>query len=150
MNAMDELDRRIVNDLQGGFPLCERPFAETARQLGVTEGELLSRIEALLESNVLTRFGPLFDAERLGGAFSLCALSVPREEFERVAAIVNAHPQVAHNYERAHRLNMWFVLAALSRAEIDQAIEDIETETGYPVLDLPREAEYFVGLRLTA
>ena len=150
MNAMDELDRRIVNDLQGGFPLCERPFAETARQLGVTEGELLSRIEALLESNVLTRFGPLFDAERLGGAFSLCALSVPREEFERVAAIVNAHPQVAHNYERAHRLNMWFVLAALSRAEIDRAIEEIETETGYPVLDLPREAEYFVGLRLTA
>ena len=150
MNSMDELDRRIVNGLQGGFPLCERPFAEAARQLDVTEGELLSRIEALLESNVLTRFGPLFDAERLGGAFSLCALSVPKQDFERVAAIVNAHPEVAHNYERAHRLNMWFVLAALSRAEIDRAIEEIETETGYPVLDLPREAEYFVGLRLTA
>jgi siroheme decarboxylase len=63
---------------------------------------------------------------------------------------VNTHPQVAHNYERAHRLNMWFVLAALSRAEIDGAIEEIEAETGYPVLDLPREEEYFVGLRLTA
>jgi len=147
---MDELDRRIVNSLQGGFPLCERPFADMARELGTTEDELLSRLKALLASNVLTRFGPLFDAERLGGAFSLCALSVPREDFERVAAIVNTHPQVAHNYERAHRLNMWFVLAALSRAEIDGAIEEIEAETGYPVLDLPREEEYFVGLRLTA
>jgi DNA-binding Lrp family transcriptional regulator len=151
MNGMDELDRRIVNALQGGgFPLCERPFAQAARQLGTTESELLSRIEALLAGNVLTRFGPLFDAERLGGTFSLCAQSVPPEDFERVAALVNAHPEVAHNYERAHRLNMWFVLAALSRVEIDKAIEEIEAETGYPVLDLPREAEYFVGLRLTA
>jgi DNA-binding Lrp family transcriptional regulator len=147
---MDELDRRIVNSLQGGFPLCERPFAETARQLGSTESELLSRIESLLESRVLTRFGPLFDAERLGGAFSLCAMSVPKEDFGRVAALVNAHPEVAHNYERAHRLNMWFVLAALPPAGIDGVIEEIETETGYPVLNLPREEEYFVGLRLTA
>lgn len=147
---MDELDRRIVNSLQGGFPLCERPFAEAARRLGTTEGELLSRLEALLASKILTRFGPLFDAERLGGAFSLCAMSVPKQDFERVAAIVNAHPEVAHNYEREHRLNMWFVLAALSPAEIGKAIEAIETETGYPVLDLPREEEYFVGLRLSA
>jgi siroheme decarboxylase len=147
---MDELDRRIVNSLQGGFPLCERPFAETARQLGSTESELLSRIESLLESRVLTRFGPLFDAERLGGAFSLCAMSVPTEDFGRVAALVNAHPEVAHNYERAHRLNMWFVLAALPPAGIDGVIEEIEMETGYPVLNLPREEEYFVGLRLTA
>ena len=147
---MDELDRRIVNSLHGGFPLCERPFAATARKLGITESELLSRIEALLESRVLTRFGPLFDAERLGGAFSLCALSVPEEDFERVAALVNAHPEVAHNYERAHRFNMWFVLATVSRAEIDAVIERIESETGYSVLNLPREQEYFVGLRLTA
>src|SRR5678816_1524012 len=87
---MDELDRRIVNSLQGGFPLCERPFADTARELGTTEDDLLSRLKALLASNVLTRFGPLFDAVRLGGAFSLCALSVPEEDFERVAALVNA------------------------------------------------------------
>lgn len=147
---MDDLDRRIVNSLQGGFPLCERPFAETARQLDMTESALLSRIETLLESRVLTRFGPLFDAERLGGAFSLCALSVPQEDFERVAALVNALPEVAHNYERAHRLNMWFVVAALSPGEIDRVVERIENETGYPVLSLPREQEYFVGLRLTA
>lgn len=147
---MDELDRRIVNELQGGFPLCGRPYAEAAARLGVNEEILIQRIRQLLETKTLTRFGPLFDAERLGGAFSLCAMSVPQEDYERVSAIVNAHPEVAHNYERAHRLNMWFVLAAVSPSAIGETIKRIGTETGYPVLDLPREEEFFVELRLTA
>jgi DNA-binding Lrp family transcriptional regulator len=147
---MDELDRRIVNGLQGGFPLCERPFEVIANGLGTTEDELLSRLKNLLEAKVLTRFGPLFDAERLGGAFSLCAMSVSEEDFERVARLVNAHPEIAHNYERAHRLNMWFVLATDRTARIPEIVSSIEKETGYPVLELPREEEYFVELRLTA
>lgn len=147
---MDEMDRRIVNELQGGFPLCERPFCSTASRFGIPEDELVARIKALLEAKTLTRFGPLFDAERMGGAFSLCAMSVPAADFERVAALVNAHPEVAHNYERAHRYNMWFVLAALSREAIDRVRREIEAETGCGVLELPREEEFFVELRLTA
>jgi DNA-binding Lrp family transcriptional regulator len=147
---MDELDRRIVNGLQGGFPLSERPFAEAADRLGTTEADLLRRLESLLQNNVLTRFGPLYDAERLGGAFSLCAMSVPAEDFERVARLVNAHPEVAHNYERDHRLNMWFVVAADDASRIEPLIQTIEREIGCPVLNLPREQEYFVELRLTA
>lgn len=147
---MDDIDRRIVNRLQGGFPLCERPFVVAAEALGMTESELISRLQQMLAAGTLTRFGPLFDAERLGGAFTLCAMSVPAHDFERVAALINAHPEVAHNYEREHDLNMWFVLAAPSRAAVEGAIAAIERETGYPVLDLPREAEYFVGLRLEA
>ncbi len=144
---MDELDRAILNQLQGGFPLGERPFLEAAAALGVTENGLLERLSDLLERGVLTRFGPLFDAEKLGGQFSLCAMSVPAQDFERVAALVNAHPEVAHNYEREHRFNMWFVVAA---AEVRTVLDAIERETGYPVMDLPREAEYFIGLRLAA
>jgi len=147
---MDELERRIVNRLQGGFPLCERPFAEAAKQQGCTEEDLIERVKKLLDERILTRFGPLFDAERLGGAFSLCAMRVPPADFERVAALVNAHPEVAHNYERAHRFNMWFVLATESPAAIGRVIREIEAETGLPVLDLPREEEFFVELRLTA
>ena len=147
---MDELDRRIINSLQGGFPLSERPFAEAAAHLGIEENDLIQRIENLLESKTLTRFGPLYDAERLGGAFSLCAISVPPADFARVAAIVNAFPEVAHNYERAHRFNMWFVLATSSPVQIEQAIEEIQRQTGYPVMNLPREQEFFIELRLTA
>jgi DNA-binding Lrp family transcriptional regulator len=144
---MDEIDRAIVNRLQGGFPLGERPFLEAAAALGISENRLLDRLRDLLERGVLTRFGPLYDAEKLGGHLSLCAMSVPACDFERVAALVNAHPEVAHNYEREHRFNMWFVVAA---AEVEPLLETIERETGYPVMNLPREDEYFVGLRLSA
>jgi DNA-binding Lrp family transcriptional regulator len=149
-DTLDELDRAIVNRLQGGFPLCERPFAEAATQLGVSEETLLSRLKGLLERNFLSRFGPLFDAERLGGAFTLCAMRVPADDFERVAAQVNAHPEVAHNYQREHRFNMWFVLATSSPEDIDRTIRELEAETGYPILNLPRLDEYYIGLQLAA
>lgn len=147
---MDELERRIVNGLQGGFPLCRRPFAAAAQALGLEEKELMERIEKLLSQGTLTRFGPMYDAERLGGAFTLCAMSIPQADFERVAQLVNAHPEVAHNYERAHRFNMWFVLATAARAQIKETIRRIEAESGYAVVDLPRLEEYFVELRLSA
>ncbi|MDA8110489.1 MAG: AsnC family transcriptional regulator [Betaproteobacteria bacterium] len=147
---MDELDRAIVNGLHGGFPVCERPFAEAAASLGTDEATLIERINRLLEGGVLTRFGPLFDAEALGGAFTLCALAVPGAEVERVAAIVNGFPEVAHHYERAHRYNLWFVLATETRGAIPATIARIEAATGYPVLDLPRLDEYFVELKLPA
>jgi len=147
---VDELDRAIVNRLQGGFPLRTRPFAAAAAALATDEETLIRRIQALLEAGTLTRFGPLFDVERLGGAFSLCALRVPQDDFERVAALVNAHPEVAHNYERAHEFNMWFVLATRAPEDIARVIGAIEAETGLSVFDFPREAEYFIELRLAA
>jgi DNA-binding Lrp family transcriptional regulator len=147
---MDELDRRIVNALQGGFPVSPRPFEEAARQLGTDEATLIARLRRLLEQGVLTRFGPLFNAERLGGAFTLCAMAVPRQDFERVAAIVNSFPEVAHNYEREHRYNLWFVVAATDTARLRQAVAAIEARTGYSVLDLPKLDEYFLDLRLAA
>jgi hypothetical protein len=77
-------------------------------------------------------------------------MSVPAAQLERVAGLVNAHPEVAHNYARAHRYNLWFVLAASAREQIPPLIAAIAAETGYPVLDLPREREYFIDLRLPA
>jgi DNA-binding Lrp family transcriptional regulator len=147
---MDELERAIVNRLQGGFPLAGRPFTAAAAELGTCETTLIAKLRAMLEAGTLTRFGPMYDAERLGGAFTLCAMSVPPAEFERVAALVNAHPEVAHNYERAHRYNLWFVLATAARARIAEVIAEIEAQTGCAVLDLPREREYFIDLRLVA
>lgn len=147
---MDELDRRIVNALQGGFPVCERPFAVAAEGLGMDEATLIARIAALRDAGVLSRFGPLWKAEGLGGAVTLAAIAAPEARFEAVAALVNAHPEVAHNYARDHRLNMWFVLATEDAAGIAATISAIEAETGLSVLNMPREAEYHVGLRLEA
>ena len=147
---MDELSARIVNRLQQGVPVVARPFEALARELGVGEDVLIATLRALLADGTLTRFGPLFNADRLGGAFTLCAMSVPAQDFERVCALVNAFPEVAHNYEREHRLNMWFMLAVEEPARVAQTLARIELATGYPVLDFPKEEEYFVRLELAA
>jgi DNA-binding Lrp family transcriptional regulator len=147
---MDDLDRSIVDRLQTGFPVCERPFLEAARALGTTEDELIARIDRLLREGTLTRFGPLFQVERMGGEFMLAAMSVPPAEFDDTAAAVNALPEVAHNYAREHPLNMWFVLATETPDATDEAVRRIETRTGLPVLTFPKEREYFVGLALRA
>jgi DNA-binding Lrp family transcriptional regulator len=145
---MDELDRRIVNALQGGFPVCERPYEAAARDLGLTEGELIARLDRLLADGVLTRFGPLFQVERMGGAFTLAAMAVPEARFDEVAGRVNARRDVAHNYARSHPLNMWFVLATETPAATAEAIAAIERDTGLHVYAFPKEREYFVELKL--
>ena len=145
---MDELDRALINTLQGGFPVCERPYAEVAARLGSDEQTVIARIGVLLERGLLSRFGPMYHAEQMGGALSLAAMQIPPGDFERVAGIVNSQPQVAHNYERSHRLNMWFVLATETPEGQQQAITRIERETGYPVYNMPKVREYFVELKL--
>ena len=87
---MDELDRIVIDTLQDGFPVCERPFLAVAQQLGTTETELIARVDRLLREGTLTRFGPLFAADRLGGELTLCAMQVPHEAFDGVAHRVNA------------------------------------------------------------
>lgn len=146
---MDAVDRAIVNRLQGGFPVCERPYAEAATTLGLTEDELMQRLDALLENGTLTRFGPMYHAERLGGALTLAAMKVPVRDFERVTEIVNRFPEVAHNYAREHAFNMWFVLATEAPERIEQAIGEIEKATGYRVYNMPKLEEFYVGLRFT-
>jgi DNA-binding Lrp family transcriptional regulator len=147
---MDELDRAIVNALQGGFPICDAPYRETAERLGLTEAELIARLQHMLEAKTLTRFGPMFQVERMGGAFVLAALAVPEADYERVAEQVNALPEVAHNYRREHALNMWFVLATETPEGIAAAIEKIERETGLQVYPFPKLKEYFVEMKLAA
>jgi len=150
MPDLDAIDRAIIDTLQGDFPLCERPYAQAAERLGIGEADLLSRLERMLEDKVLTRFGPMFQIERMGGAFVLAALAVPEERYEEVVALVNALPQVAHNYRREHLLNMWFVLATEKPDGIAEAITQIEADTGLKVHAFPKEKEYFVQMQLEA
>ena len=147
---MDAVDRRLINALQGGFPVCDRPYAAVGRRLGLDEDEVIARLERLLEGGVLSRFGPMYDAERLGGGLTLAAMAVPEERFDEVAAIVNRFPEVAHNYQRTHALNMWFVAATERPERIPEVLSEIKAATGLPVLDLPKIEEYFLELRLSA
>ncbi len=145
--ALDPLDRRIVDRLQGGFPICERPFRSVAEALGIGEAELIERLQRLLDTGVLSRFGPLYNAEAMGGGLSLCAMAVPEEQFEAVAAKVNGHPEVAHNYARDHALNLWFVVATEHPEAVERVVRRIEAQTGLPVLKLPKLREFHLELR---
>lgn len=146
---LDSTDRHIINSLQGGFPICERPYAEAAESLGLAEEELISRIGKLVKTGVLSRFGPLYNADRIGGTAVLAAMTVPEDEFEKIMEIVNAQTEIAHNYRREHALNMWFVGSADRVENVEEAFKRIEELTGYPVYRFPKEREFFVELKLT-
>jgi len=149
-DALDATDRAILNRMQDALPIKPRPFAGVAADLGLTEDALVARIQSLREAGAITRFGPFYDAEAMGGAFCLCAMQVPGDRFDAVAALVNAHPEVAHNYERDHRLNMWFVLACERPDQIEQAAALISQQTELPILLFPKEYEFFIGFRVAA
>lgn len=149
-DALDAIDRLLINRLQDGLPLEHAPFAAVAREAGLTEAEVVARITQLREIGAITRFGPFLDAEAMGGGFCLCAMAVPVDRFDEVMTLVNAHPEVAHNYERQHRLNMWFVLACEKPDQIADAAARIEGETGLKVLRFPKQREFFIGFRVEA
>ncbi len=146
----DTVDRSIINALQGGFPVVERPFAHAASDLGLAEADLIHRLERLLAEGALSRFGPMYNADRMGGAFCLCACSVPEARFDAVVALINAHAEVAHNYERAHELNVWFVLATEQPARIAEVLAEIKSETGLEVYAFPKLEEFFIGFTMRA
>jgi DNA-binding Lrp family transcriptional regulator len=148
MIYLDPTARAIVNGLQGEFPLTSRPFRDAGRALGLTEDELIDGVRDLARSGALSRFGPLWNAEQIGGGVCLAAMAVPGPRFEEIAETVNAHPEVAHNYERAHSLNMWFVISADDPQRIQQVIAEIERETGLVVHAMPKTREFFVGFRV--
>lgn len=147
---MDEIDRNIINTLQGNFPIDDHPYAIIAQQLNISEDELLKRLATLLSEKTLTRFGPMFDIQKLNGHFSLCAIRVPHKRFQEVTEIVNDFAEVAHNYERDHEFNMWYVLATESLAQITATNQAIEKKTGLKVYNMPKIQEFFVGLHFQA
>ena len=147
---MDQLDKNIINTLQYDFPVCDRPFARLAETLNSTEDELINRVQTMLESGLLTRFGPMYNAVNMGGALSLCAMKVPEDQFDNVTKQVNNFAEVAHNYQRDHEMNMWFVLATETQQELNKTLDAIENTTGISVYNMPKEKEFFVGLHFKA
>jgi siroheme decarboxylase len=145
--TLHSLDKKIINNLQGGFPLCEHPWEILSTQLEIPVDEMIKRIERLQAEGYISRFGPLYNAEKLGGGLTLAAMKVPPNRFDEVAACVNAFDEVAHNYQREHILNMWFVIATEKPEQIKRVIKQIETQTGLLVYNMPKKEEYFLELK---
>ena len=144
---LSSIDKRIINNLQGGFPLCENPWDALADSLNLPVEDLIRRIQQLQTQGYISRFGPMYHAEKMGGALTLAAMAVDSERFDEVCDMVNAHDEVAHNYARDHALNMWFVIATDTPEAIDRVIHDIEQQTGLHVYNMPKQKEYFLELK---
>src|SRR6185312_9111272 len=129
---LDELDKKLLNLMQGKFPLAPRPYAEVAKLAEVPEEEVLKRVERLLRERIIRQVTPIFDTRVLGYKSMLVAASVDPENPHRAAKIVNSHPGVSHNYLRNHDFNMWFTIAVEpdSKLGLDGTLEVIQRETG--------------------
>ncbi len=130
--ALDEADRRLLNLLQGSFPLAERPYAEVARLAELPEDEVLRRTARLLEERIIREVTPIFDTRVLGYRSMLVAAKVDPEHPWRAAKIINSHPGVSHNYLRDHDFNIWFTVATEpgSRLGLEGTLDVLQRLTG--------------------
>lgn len=138
-------ERALVNAYQKGLPLDPRPFARMGEALGMSEAAVLAMVADLKQRGALSRVGAVVAPGR-AGASTLAAMEVPAERLEEVAGLVSAHPEVNHNYEREHVLNLWFVVCAIDDRSLAWVLAEIEAETGLVVVDLPLIEAYHIDL----
>ena len=126
---METLDRKILEIIQDGFPLEERPYAALGRRLGVSEEDAFEHVENLRKSGVIRRLGGIYDSHRLGYISRLCAGVVPEGNLDGFAAAADKIPAITHNYIRSHAYNVWFTVIARSEAETQETVRGLEAET---------------------
>ncbi len=134
---MDDRDRALLNEIQGGFPVEPHPYRVLGRQIAMDEQEVLQRIAKLRQAGIIRRIGASIDSRRVGFTSTLLAAKVPAEKFDSAVEIINACPGVTHNYERRHEYNVWFTLIASSAGEKERLIEELRRKTGVEILELP-------------
>ncbi len=143
--VLNDMECRLLNDFQRDFPLSPTPYADIAHKLGVSEAEVLEALTRLKQQGAVSRVGAVLRPNTVGVS-TLAAMAVPNAELESVAALVSAYPEVNHNYEREHTLNLWFVVTAPDSVRLQQVLNEISTRSGYAVLPFPLLEDYHIDL----
>lgn len=146
---LDEVGKRLLNEIQWVFPLVDRPYLEIAKKHGVSEQDAMRRITALKKMGIIRQVNAIFDTRRLGYKSALVAFSVKPDKLDSVADVINEHPGVSHNYERNHEYNIWFTLAVPPGTDMKQDLDRMAALDGvikYRVL--PTLKLYKIGVRL--
>ena len=143
--VLNDLERRLLNDYQQAFPMSPTPYADIAGELGVSEAEVLAALARLRKQGAVSRVGAVLRPNTVGVS-TLAAIAVPPESLEQVAALVSACAEVNHNYEREHRLNLWFVANAPDAPRLQAVLDDIAVRSGYEVLSFPLLEDYHIDL----
>lgn len=138
MEHLDTTDKMILNRIQSDFPITKNPFGAIAKELNLSEADVLRRLTSLKEKGIIRRIGGNFVPEKLGFVSTLCAASVPADKVEMFAETVNSFPGVTHNYLRENDFNVWFTFIAPSMDAIEKNLADISKKTGVKeILNLP-------------
>jgi DNA-binding Lrp family transcriptional regulator len=145
MDPLDAIDRSLLQDFQRGLPLAPRPYAAMGERLGIGEDEVIERLERLSQSGAVSRVGAVLRPHAVG-ASTLAAMAVPPARLEAIAELVNSYPEVNHNYQRDHHLNLWFVVATDTAEAVQGVLDDIARRAGIAVLDLPLEQDFHIDL----
>jgi DNA-binding Lrp family transcriptional regulator len=119
---LTDTEAKILNRIQGDFPLTADPFFEISKELSMREHDFLQAAQKLKNAGIIRNISGIFNAGRLGYVSCLAAFRVDDGNIDRAAAAINAHPGVSHNYQRKHSYNIWFTLAAGSREKLEHAI----------------------------
>src|SRR6202161_2840300 len=129
---LDDLDRRVLNLMQGSFPIASRPYQRVAELGEISETEVMSRVQRLLEKRIIRQVTPIFDTRALGYSSMLVAAKVDPENPHRAAQVINQHPGVSHNYLRNHEFNLWFTIATEpdSPLGLDGTLQALAAEAG--------------------
>ena len=129
---LSDADRKLLNLMQGSFPLDERPYLRVAEAAGITEDRVLADVQRLLDDRIIRQVTPIFDTRALGYGSLLVAAKIDPEHPWRAAKVINEHPGVSHNYLRNHEFNMWFTLAVEedSKLGLQGTLDVLQENTG--------------------
>lgn len=148
----NETDRKLLEILQGDFPIVEKPWKEIGAKLCLSENEVISRLKLFHESGIIQKIGPVLDGRKIGLAVAtLVAMKVPKNKIDSVARIINEYTSVSHNYEREHEYNIWFTITASNIEQLTSILEEIQQKTGIKqedVLNLPTVNRFKINVRL--
>jgi len=133
---LNDTDRKLLNIVQKDFPICENPFQVIGQKIGLSEEEVLERLQNLKEQGIIRRIGGVFDSKKLGYKSCLIAARVAPEKLAEVTAFINRFPGVTHNYERTHQFNLWFTLTASGDEKFNEIIDLIKNKSGVDELEL--------------
>ena len=149
--VLDDIDKKLLQELQDNFPLVQHPWLSISEVLGISENEVLLRLERLTKEGVVERIGAVVDSAKIGlAAATLVAIQVPEKEVEAVAQVINEYPNISHNYLRENQYNIWFTVSAPTMQEVDNTLSDIIRKTGIGpsnILNLPTEQRFKINVR---
>jgi len=146
---LDEQDKQLLNKMQFDFPLTDSPWQALGEGMGLTGGQVLSRVRKLKATGIIRQVSAIFDTKALGYASTLAAARVPDGRLDEAAAVVSRHPGVSHNYKREAEFNLWFTLAVPPGESLDEHLDRLADQARFEdYLALPTIRTFRIGVKL--